>query len=99
MTDKQYVAGIMTALRQNSHARELYFSADKARRREGCLRLGREVGYGLDGEEVISSLYSQLVVQFCMDNTGIVIDNADFVAAVREGRQKHADYVKTKEEV
>lgn len=51
------------------------------------LRLGREVGYGLEGND-IQGLYSTLIVAFSLDTTGVCVDAKEFFGAIREGQEK-----------
>jgi len=85
----EYMESLRGALRDNPHARAFYFPADRAGRVEGTLRLGREFGYGLagleDGESVIGSSYSTLVVINCFDRTGVAVDAKEWVRAIRVG--------------
>lgn len=80
-----FIQNVRSTIRDNQHARQFYFPPNKAKRKAMNLRLGREVGYGIKDESVLSSLYSLLVVSFSFDTTGVCVDNKEFLVAVREG--------------
>lgn len=85
MADRRvYLAELASALRGGG-ARQFYFPMDAELRRKRNLRLGRELGYGLTEDDELSSLYSTLIVINSMDSVGVCVDNAEFLAAVREG--------------
>ena len=89
-TAEEYIADLIASLKANANVRLFYFPPGR-KRKEMCLRLGREVGYGLtmpDAEQVIGTLYGRLVVQFCLDRFGVALDARGFVKAVQEGRAK-----------
>jgi len=58
-------------------------------RREGNLRLARELAFGLKGfapddvKKELGSLYGMLVVANSLDTTGVAIDARDWVAEIR----------------
>jgi len=86
--DEAFIASLQQALRANPYARALYFPPDPAERLGRNRRLGREIGFGLSDDADLSGLYSRLVVTFSLDSTGVAIDNADFLAAVRAGQAR-----------
>ena len=86
--DKFFIDAMVHALRTNAHARHLYFPTDKQQRREGSLKLGRAIGFGLSVDADLGTLYSRLVVTFSFDRTGVCVDNKEFLGAVREGMAK-----------
>jgi hypothetical protein len=74
-------------------ARSLYFPTIKKDRKEGNLRLARELGYGLkdfnrkDVESILGSLYGIFIVSNSFDNTGVQIDAKEFIAHLNLDRQ------------
>lgn len=87
MTTK-FINDVRAAIKDNEHARAFYFPPNKKSRREMSLRLGREIGYGLEPGADIQGLYSTLVVSFSLDSTGVAVDAKEFFDAVREGMDK-----------
>jgi len=92
MTAKRYISDIQAAIRSNQYARQFYFPGDKEKRKAMNLRLAREVGFGLGGFPSFNdwgSLYSQLVVLFSLDSTGVCIDAKEFLNACRESANNY----------
>jgi len=86
MTNAEYIKAMVAALRVNPHAREFYFPSGKGERKVANLRLARELGHGLDGEDGMQSIYSTMFVQFSLDGTGVVVDAAEIVAEIRKAQ-------------
>ena len=86
--NETYINDLAAAFRQNGAARQIYFPVGKDERKRMNLRLGREIGYGLAEGADLGSLYSRLIVINSFDNTGVCIDNKEFLCAVREGMAK-----------
>lgn len=84
----EFINNVRAAIRDNEGARAFYFPPNKKSRREMNLRLGREVGYGLDSGTDIKGLYSTLIVTFSFDSVGVAVDAKEFFDAVREGMAK-----------
>ena len=81
-----YLARIEVALRGNPRP---YFPMNRERRRNQNLKLGRELGYGLgmfeDWETWAGTTYGRIVVRNSLDTTGVVLDNKEWIAAIRKG--------------
>lgn len=91
MTAEEYIKDVQAAIRSNQYARQFYFPDNKARRKTMNLRLAREVGFGLGGFSGFNdwgSLYSQLVVLFSLDTTGVCIDAREFLNECRRSASK-----------
>ncbi len=86
----KYLSEIRDALR-TANAHNTWFGPD---RKAQCLRLGREIGFGLadysDSEinDYLGVTYGTLVVINTLDSVGVPIDNKDWVAAIRAGINK-----------
>lgn len=82
----RYLTETQAALRSNPRS---YFPMDGDARRRQNLKLGRELGYGLadfdDWETWAGSTYGRFVVANSLDSIGVVIDNKEWIAAIREG--------------
>ena len=89
-----YLQAMRDAILANVHAHELFFPADRAERKAGTLRLGREFGAGLVGldvkdvQDVIGSSYSVLVVANCFDRTGVQVNMKEWVKAIEAGMRR-----------
>jgi hypothetical protein len=90
MSATDFVNDIKAALKSNPRP---YFPRNKSRRREKNLKLGREIGYGLgpfdDWLDVAKRTYSQLIVINSFDSIGVVIDNDEWIDAIREGVREY----------
>jgi hypothetical protein len=93
MMISEYLIKLEAALRSNPRP---YFPMDKERRKRSNLRLGRGIGYGLgpyeDWETWARTTYSRFVVANSFDSVGVVLDNKEWMAAIREGVQEYKDY-------
>jgi len=85
--DKVYIENLRNALRANPHAVQFYFPRNKAKRKQMNLRFAREVGYGLQSDD-IQGLYSTLFVAFSLDTTGVCVDAKEFFDEIRKVQQK-----------
>lgn len=96
MTISAYLTEIAGVLR-SSAAMHSYFPFDKELRKERNLKLGRELGYGMaccDAEDLdfyLGGLYGRLIVAHSFDSTGVVLDNKEWIKAVKEGIKKRQD--------
>ena len=85
----EYVQALRQALKCPG-ARAFYFPPGKAKRKERVLRLAREFAFGLadyppkDVNDIMGSLYGQLVVEHSFDSTGVVVDAKEWVTEIRE---------------
>jgi len=90
----EYLIKIQSALRNNPQP---YFPMDRQARKRRNLQLGREIGYGLgpyeDWETWAQTTYSRFVVANSFDSIGVVLDNKEWIAAIRAGVQRYKDYV------
>lgn len=90
MTAEEFIANIRDALRSNPRP---YFPRSVKRRRKQNLKLGREIGYGLgpfdDWLDVAKGTYGKIIVANSFDSTGVVIDNKEWIAAIRAGREQY----------
>ena len=97
-----YVQAMRRSLRM-AGARALYFPRNK-NRKDRNKRLGREFGFGLesyslaDRAKVRSTLYTFLIVEHSLDQTGVAIDNKDFLAAVDAGIARGEKYRQSQSE-
>ena len=88
ITLDKYLQNLRSAL-HSSGSHYLYFPADKVARHSGCLRLARELAFGLrdyDRDEVddqLKACYGTLIVSNCFDQTGVVLDAKEFLAEVK----------------
>jgi len=89
----QYIHALAASLKYPG-ARAFYFPTTENERREQNKRLGREIGFGLasyaanERRKVLGTLYSRLIVANSFDCTGVVIDNKDWISALKEGIEK-----------
>ena len=90
-SNNKFIEDVRAAIRDNEHARAFFFPPNRKARRKMNLRLGREIGYGLESDDDIGGLYSILVVAFSFDSTGVVIDAKEFFEAIREGISKKGE--------
>lgn len=88
-----YLTKLQAALRSNPHP---YFPMDKEKRKRSNLRLGREIGYGLgayeDWETWAQTTYSRFVVANSFDSIGVMLNNKEWMAAIREGVERYKDH-------
>ena len=82
MTATEYVHSLETVLAPHFAPGGIYHGE------VGAMRLAREVGYGLRGlegaDDIVSSLYSRLLVRFTFHGRGVPADAKPWFAAVRE---------------
>ena len=82
MTAAEYVRSLESVLAPHFAPGGLYHGKD------GAMRLAREVGYGLRGlegaDDIVTSLYSRLLVRFTFNSKGVPVDAKPWFAAVRE---------------
>ena len=82
----EYLRAIEGALAAN---REEWFPMDTETRRLQCLRLGREIGYGMAAfdhwQKHVAETFSRLVVRNSFDPVGVPIDMKEWVAAINAG--------------
>lgn len=88
-----YLEQVTSALK-TLNACASYFPMDKGLRRERNLKLGREIGYGIagcDGDPgpYLGTLYGRMIVAHSFDSTGVMIDNAAWIKAIKAGIAKH----------
>ena len=90
----KYIANMRDALRSpGAHAR--YFPAQG--RKEANLLLARELAFGLKdypAEEVkkcLGSLYGKIVVANSLDQTGVAIDNKEWLVEIRKHLREGKD--------
>jgi len=92
MTISRFLTEIQAALRSNPRP---YFPLDKERRRAQNLKLAREIGFGLgmfqDWETWATTTYGRIIVANSFDSIGVVIDNKDWIAAIREGVEQYRE--------
>ena len=87
-TLQEYLKNLRSAL-QTPGARALYFPTGADARKAANLRLAREMGPALaaydpsEVERILNTLYSTLIVAQSFDQTGVQIDNRDFLAELR----------------
>jgi hypothetical protein len=88
MTLQEYLTKLSAVLAPHFAPGQIYHG------RDGALRLGREVGYGLAGfpqdavDAELQTLYSRLLVRNTFGTKGSVpIDHQAWLAAVRQGRE------------
>lgn len=92
MRAEKYIKDVQAAIRSNQYARQFYFPSGKDKRKAMNLRLAHEVGFGLGGFPGFNdwgSLYSQLVVLFSLDTTGVCIDAKEFLNECRESASEY----------
>jgi hypothetical protein len=89
MDADQYIKNAAAAVRSN---RQEWFPMNKQLRRERNLRLASEVGYGLSAydnwEDAAKSTYSRIIVANSFDSTGVVLDNTEWLDAIRKGVER-----------
>jgi len=85
-TIEEYLDAVHLALQKN---REEWFPMDKSQRREKNLYLAHGIGSALRDydtetvEKILPSLYSRLIVSNSLDSVGVVLDNRDFINAIK----------------
>lgn len=88
MAAQKYIDDLINSLNYQG-AHEFYFPRDKILRTERCLRLGREIGYGLKSfpdkevKNLLSSLYGLIIVRNSFDSIGVCITNKEFIAEIK----------------
>lgn len=84
----KYIENMRRSLKApGAHA--LYFPPSAKARKVGSLRLAREIGFGLRGfpedilTDVLGTLYGKLIVENCLDTTGVQVNNKEWLAEMR----------------
>lgn len=95
-TINEYIDNVRSSLEYLA-AREFYFPHDKERRIEANLRLGRELGFGLasyhDYKKVLGETYGSIIVKYSFGTSiGVVINNDEWIGAIKEGIKQYNDW-------
>jgi len=90
VTISEYLFKLEAVLRSNPLP---YFPMDKEERKRQNLKLGREFGFGLgifeDWVSYAQTTYSRFIVRNSLDSVGVVIDNKEWMRAIKEGIQSY----------
>lgn len=84
-----YVTDMKSALKSPG-AHMLYFPAGLAARRQGNMRLAREIAPALDNfppaevRQELGTLYGAFIVSHSLDLTGVAVDAKEWLTAVKE---------------